>query len=488
MKKHITGILMPFLVAIIPIIFLYSHNVKVLAPKNLVFPLLIPAVATVVLYVLFFLFQRSALSASLSTVIFLVLNYLYGSLYNFLLVKDRFPVEHFILLPVYIYFVCYAAYIFNFLRTDLREGIQKILVVVALVFVGYNIATAIPVELQKTQLATHNKPLVVSAAQGTSSKKYPDVYFILFDEYAGFDAIREFWHENYVDDFENFLKEKNFFVAEKSKSFTTATNHEMASRLNLRRYYNSTDSLKLIKEITNNKVMDIFKSYGYTTVAFSGPFPPYNNADYNFNGTNEANSDHALGTDEFQNLLIEHSMLNAFSGYLHSNSSSTQELKKLHQLLDKIPNLSDISSPKMVVAHILFPHVPFIVDKNGNVLDPKDQYNWNFYLGQHMYATKQAQELVTRILANADPNNPPVIILQSDHGARNNKLPTQDSIILDNYSLSYSHDILFAMYLPGYDISQLPTTLDPINTFVIVLNHYLNAGVTADKTPGGIDP
>jgi hypothetical protein len=41
------------------------------------------------------------------------------------------------------------------------------------------------------------------------------------------------------------------------------------------------------------------------------------------------------------------------------------------------------------------------------------------YQGQYEYTPKLAEDLITKLLAQANPANPPVIILQSDEGARN---------------------------------------------------------------------
>jgi hypothetical protein len=112
--------------------------------------------------------------------------------------------------------------------------------------------------------------------------------------------------------------------------------------------------------------------------------------------------------------------------------------------------------------------------------------DWHYYLGQHKYTTKLMKQLITHILENADPDNPPVIILQSDHGARNLVKKTKDNIILngylENYPEKYAHDILNALYLPGYDTSSLPVDMEPIKTFEYVLNFYLHAGVSVNKT------
>jgi len=49
---------------------------------------------------------------------------------------------------------------------------------------------------------------------------------------------------------------------------------------------------------------------------------------------------------------------------------------------------------------------------------------------------------------------------------------------LENYPIDYAYDNFNAMYLPGIDPASLSTSMPPIDTFVLVLNHYLNAGVS----------
>jgi hypothetical protein len=135
----------------------------------------------------------------------------------------------------------------------------------------------------------------------------------------------------------------------------------------------------------------------------------------------------------------------------------------------------------------VLPHTPFIFDKDGNLLPPQNFEDWHYYLGQYQYTTKLAMQLTQKLLANADPENPPVIIVQSDHGARNLQRRIKDNIVtngyLENFPGRYTQYILNALYLPGYDTSKLPIDLPPIQTFVIVLNHYLNAGVSIDTSP-----
>jgi hypothetical protein len=216
-------------------------------------------------------------------------------------------------------------------------------------------------------------------------------------------------------------------------------------------------------------------------MAFSKMVADYN---YQFN-TNEVGG---LAMDEFKQTYLSNTMLDAFSGILQKGHPvAIKQRESIFFALNKTTSLEDIESPKFVYTHFLLPHTPFIFDEDGNLLPPQAAEDWHYYLGQYKYTTKLAQQLVSRLLANADPNNPPIIILQSDEGARNLQRRMKDNIVvnnlLENYPGKYNQYILNALYLPGYDTSKLPANLPPMDAFVIVLNHYLDAGVSVDKAP-----
>lgn len=138
-------------------------------------------------------------------------------------------------------------------------------------------------------------------------------------------------------------------------------------------------------------------------------------------------------------------------------------------IANRIAGLNEVSSPKFVYVHLVFPHKPFMFDENGKVIPKRYQANWNYYLDQYNYSMDVAVKIVETILANSDPERPPVIILQSDHGARNIKNKST-TITLENFPEEFKSNIMFALYAPGYDISTLPQDVKPINTFPIVFN------------------
>lgn len=482
--KFIKSLLLPVLGAAYPVIFLYSHNAQIAQLSSVVLPLVFVTVLSIALFALFLGFQRRAVHASLSALAFLALFNVYGTVYTRLVRLNLFQVEHYTLLPFFIVCAFYLAYFVTKIKPKTAANIQNILLLLAASLVIFNLAAAAPAEIQKRRIRSSVETAAASAAAG---KNYPDIYYIVFDEYAGFKAMREYWKYDEIDQFVDFLKEKGFFVAENSQSETTDTLNEMTSRLNLTRYPKDLIAYDLFfKTLANNKVMQVVKSYGYTTVVFDGPSIPYKaktkiNADYNFAYDEKTAEKPSLSADEFAVLFFDQTMARAFS-YLYAVNNATTDLNQNMILysLDKAIELDDIPGPKFVYLHVMLPHMPIMFDENGRPVDVKHREDWTYYLGQHKYATKRAQQLIERILAGASPQNPPVVILQSDHGARNHEPSSPDGVLLPNYEEKYMTMIMNALYLPGYDYAQLRDDLPPIETFVIVLNHYLDAGVGID--------
>lgn len=481
-KKLIAGITLPLLIAAYPELFLYGHNVQLLNLGDLKIPLAYSILVAAAAYGLFWLFLRKLVHASLAASVAMLFYYAYGALYRLLLTPDLFQVEHFLLLPLLLVLAGYATYFISFLKLSIAATIQKILLVVASGLVVVNLAITVPVELQK--VAQKPAQIPVTGLIADPGKHYPDIYYIIFDEYVRFDAAREYFDDHEVDQFEDFLKVNGFFIADKSRAPTINTQTEMASRLNLHQYTLDDDPKMTLKVYDDNKVMQVLKSYGYTTAVLNMAYKGFV-ADYTL--PYDPNQVSGMASDQFFQTFLDTTMFNAFNGSFQDTSpAEARQRDIILYTLNMTTNLPESEAPKFVYTHVLLPHTPFIFDEDGNLLPPQDSDDWHYYEGQYNYATKLAEDLVARLLENADPKYPPVIILQSDEGARNLIRITKDNIILnghlENFPLEYSHDILNALYLPGYDTSQLSADLAPIDTFVIVLNHYMNAGLSVDQS------
>lgn len=480
MKSHLRNLLLPLAVAAYPILFLYAKNAGILSLADLTLPLSASLILAGGGYGLFYLFQKRGAAASLSMAFFMVLFYLYGFIYHFLLDLNLFPVQHFILLPLVITLGIYAGYFIARIKASVADVIQKILAIVSVALVVFNLAITVPVEVRKAAARPSKAPVAQPAVDHGST--YPDIYYVIFDEYVGFDAMRDYFHDSSINQFDSFLTQNHFFVAEDSQTPTINTLSEMASRLNLHQYEEDADPEVMLSALRDNKVMQVLKTYGYTTVVMNMAFQGIKaDLDVGFNPQNVG----GLASDEFEQTYLSNNMLSPFSNlFLDGNQEAVKQRDLILYALNRTASLGDVKSPKFVYTHLLLPHLPFIFAADGSLLPPQDFTDWHYYLGQYQYATKLAMDLVTKLLAQSDPARPPVIILQSDEGARNLQSRTADNIVLNgflqNYPAQYDHLILNALYLPGYDLTQLPTDLPPLDTFEIVLNHYLNAGVTVD--------
>jgi hypothetical protein len=481
-KKHLAGLSLPILVAAYPILFLYGHNAQVLDLESLKIPLVYSVLIAVGAYFLIWLFLRKPVHASLAAFVAMLFYYAYGTVYRLLLAPDRFQIEHFLLIPLLVVVVGYIAYFLSRLKPSLAMILQKVLLVISSGLVVVNLAITVPVEVEKA--APKPTPIPTASHIPNTGKRYPDIYFIILDEYLRFDDVRAYFDDHQVDQFEDFLKVNHFFIASKSRVPTINTRTEITSRLNLHQYTLDDDVPTTFKALYDNKVMQILKSYGYTTAVLEMAFKGFN-ADYSLQY--EADEISGMASDEFYQTFMDNTMFDAFSDTLQaSNPVETRQRDIILYTLNMTTEIPESESPRFIYTHVLLPHQPFIFDEDGNLLPPQDMDDWHYYIGQLNYTSKLAEDLIARLLANADPNNPPVIILQSDHGARNLIRTSKDNIILnghlENFPLEYAHDTLNAMYLPGYDTSTLPDDLEPIRTFEIVLNHYLDAGVSVDRT------
>lgn len=148
----------------------------------------------------------------------------------------------------------------------------------------------------------------------------------------------------------------------------------------------------------------------------------------------------------------------------------------IFQHLELVPELD---GPQFVFAHIMSPHPPFVFGPNGepvqhgdcNGLD-RDGFQGSFddyrmgYPQQTSYISARIEETIDQILIKS--TNPPIIIIQADHGA--GLLLSMNS--MNETCLRERTSILNAFYLPENGDLNLYETITPVNSFRIILNHY----------------
>lgn len=481
---YIRSSILPIMLAIYPVLFLFGNNVNAAVFSSLGRLLFLFSGIAIILFSLLSLVVRDrAVQAANKSFVLLLFFHTYGIAFNQLVNWDVIQIKHYTLLPLFILLGIYSAWLIGRLGQRLSNNFWQGATIIVSVLVVFNIVKITLAEIRKDAIFI-SEPITVPVSVLNMENNYPDIYYIVFDEMVGFEAMRQFWNYNEVDEFVESLKSGGFYVAEESRSKTRVTFHELANRLNYEdRPYVSGDadiSASDLAAIADNKAMRYLKSLGYTTIVFSElrsdfifPAAPQIMADYLYEKPEMGINTEEF--DDFSRFVVKNTVLKPFITEINL-SAVEQHKDMIHFTVDKIGNLEDIPEPKFVFVHLAFPHKPFLFQANGNLNKPKDYGNWDKYLGNYIYSLQIAERINDHILASADPAHPPVIIIQSDHGARNAKSTPAD-IPLTNYPDEYKQLIVNALYLPGCNKADLSQDMNPINTFPIVFNCYFDANI-----------
>ena len=468
----------PFAFAVFPIVFLFSNNLNV-SLEELVFPLLIVLAATFLLWIFIgFLLKsriKSAFIVSLGLVLFFSYGYVYDALhYNF--PSYDIVVKHAILLSVYaITFIASTVYI---IKQDRRLNnatkITNVIAVSILVLPLVGIGSFFITDYSYLDESVHVTSLNYTA---NSTDRLPDVYYIIFDSYAGSKSLSEILNFD-NSNFEDFLTKNGFYIAEQSFSNYDQSKLSITSTLNmmyLNHIYDDAKSADAVdKEVyqisRNTAVVNHFKSMNYTVYSIelgvntlNAITANMNNVDYRLCHTNK------LLDSEFTSVLIGITIINPIQAKLFAKDYRDRILCGFSEL-SEMTNRHD--GPKFVLAHILAPHLPYVFGPNGEDVLPEDlklynegQFTAELYLGQLQFVNLKTMDVLHDIL---DTDSPPIIIIQSDHGMR--KPIPQDGYM--KYLSGFNN--FKAYYFPDKGRSIEFETSTPVNSFRVLFNLYFN--------------
>ena len=151
---------------------------------------------------------------------------------------------------------------------------------------------------------------------------------------------------------------------------------------------------------------------------------------------------------------------------------------------DRIPTaLDDSNRPLFLFAHIMAPHKPYLFGPDGESLDTDtlevgglyEKRNFD-YIKQLQFVNKKTLELIDKILENS--NEPPIIIIQSDHGS---EYPQNTTEFLKMYEKMHNFN---SYYLPHGGESILYDDITSVNSFRLIFNYYFNGNykILEDKS------
>lgn len=137
--------------------------------------------------------------------------------------------------------------------------------------------------------------------------------------------------------------------------------------------------------------------------------------------------------------------------------------------------------PKLVIAHVLLPHEPYVFDRYGDYPTPEEQAarpEPEAYREQTLYLNDRVMDLVSELLSAPEASRP-IIVIQGDEGPWPARYTADkkrfDWTTATTAELETKYGILAAMYLPGEAPAGAPGPYDTMsswNTWRIVLRRY----------------
>jgi hypothetical protein len=364
--------------------------------------------------------------------------------------------------------------------SETAERFNKIILVVFAGLILYNGIITIPTSLKRaTQEIQNNNQSTTEQNDlpiNIESKELPNVYYFIFDEYAGYDGILRYCDYDNIE-FYNSLENLGFFTSKHSINGSIDTFTEIPNLLQLSEVNTVTMAANdKKKNFKDPFLLILIKRNGYLINELDSR---------NYEFIDESYSDYRL-TDAFV------STYRTFTSYIVRNTAyypfygskdQDNEINQIVKMFDYGKTSYTIKKSNLfTIGYFNFPHLPYIVDEYGNKTNDSDRNDLRNpipYLGQFKYANKKILEMVSEIIEN-DPNS--VIILQSDHGFR---LPSHLHFWygINDYDLNveaqYEQNILNAVYYKGESIEI--EGLSGLNTLKVVLNKLLETDFELNK-------
>lgn len=484
-KKSI--ILHPFLFAIFPVIFTYSNNTDTMSLNDIVLPLSLVIITSLFFWFVIRVGLKNGIKAGMIVSLVLVVFFSYGHFYNLIVdskIGDLEIGRHRFLIIPFIFSVIIGIWYFIKTTKILNNATSitnvvsiAIIAVILLNVIIFNNENFFSSFEEKLVLQDHITPFVP-----TKLEKFPDVYYIILDEYPGINSLKNdlgYDNQNFVD----FLTNKGFYVYPQSYSNYPVSISSIPATMDMMYLNYIPEKLESDSEIysaikdkyLNNKVMQNFKSLGYKIINFN-----------TFALVNEKFENIDLGLCDRQiyigNVLLDTTLRTSIIGYFVERWSEDKMRETVLCTFDELPKIKEkFEEPVFVYAHILLPHPPYIFGPNGESITPGKPYllagqpegtrTWDSkeaFLDQVKFATKETEEIVNKLTVKEDK---PIIIIQSDHGSGfdvNWKNPNGKMI---NQRLS-NFD---ALYLPEKNDDVPKDSITTVNTFRIIFNLYFGA-------------
>ncbi len=443
-------------------IYLYAKNSAILNIEDLYSSLIIFFILGIFIFIIFFIILKDVYKSIFITFINLIFIQNYVIIEK--IVRLNLPfIRYWHFIPICLTFILIVSLLIKNKNKEFFIILVNFLLILFSLILIFNLFIIIPNEAKKHLIElnqnskTENKIIY---------NKTPNIYWLLFDEYASFNQIQKYY--NYDNPLKDFLLNKKFIISENSYNESWYTSTVITNYINL-------------SYVVTDKTEDIIKSKYRTSNA--NLFTKLKIHGYSIDGIGETiNWGIKPVEGKIKATVMDEDGNNFYSLFMKKTifyplirEDQFERAKFINNTFNYL-NYIDYSDDKnkFIFTYLCTPHLPFLFDEYGNNIDYALSNNWKdkqIYLGQYKYITKQIISVVDHIL-ETDPNC--IIVLQSDHGARGN-----EEIIIDEKD---KREILNCVYYKGYTNIDLEG-LSGVNTLRVILNNVLELNYEILEVP-----
>ena len=465
----------PFLFALLPPLVLFIGNINQLYPADLVLPTLFILIPIILMWLGFRLFFKSSTKSGLLVSLMVVLFFSYGTIFtklNEIIVNFQIS-NTFFIFPFLGIFILGFLYCFKTKRK--LNNITIILNVVVITLIAVTSTQLIGYDFDQSHIFEDDVDISTQFHLTDSLSEYPDIYYIILDEYAGSKILNDtFDYDN--SEFIDYLHTNGSTVPLETQSNYVVSFLSLSSSLNMQYVNFYTDEVGIDSKdrrlsynlFHNNRLMQILESNGYSTINFDSNWGPTNAIKIASQNLCEKSP---IFDSELFIMVLGNSMLKPIYVDLFLPSDRERVLCGFSEL----PEIQlQSNKPIFALAHIMLPHGPYVWGPNGehrkidslSVLDVEE--NKKGYLDQLKFTNKMVQEMIEKIMD--EKKRPKIIIIQSDHG-------TAIPFDWENPTEKMKHDRLSNInyiLLPDKNENPLYNTITPVNTFRVLFNDYFN--------------
>ena len=476
----------PLLFAIFSTVAMFASNIHEIEFSVILRPFFLAlAIGGLIFLIIQFILRDWHKAALLATLIILLF-FTYGHIYDFLQQNLLFGLSlgrhRFLIFPFIVAGLSGGWLILKKAR-ELKTWTQflNLLSIIILILPTYQVVAFSITTARGNQQA---KQVTVGDQSLTIPENPPDIYYIILDSYTRADALKtdfKFDNSSFIEGLNNL----GFYVAECSRSNYQFTEASLTASLNMDYLpeleakiqsgkINVDEVWSLIKY---SRVRQLLEGAGYHTITFRTGYEWSNIKDSDLYLRPSGSSSNLQSIQPFETMLLKSTAFLILSDtqnkLLQKTINNINYPFKNHILetqfeFSKLPQIPSIRGSKFVFVHIIAPHIPFIFGPDGEILTDtgyyggkksypiNDEYYRKGYTGEVQYVNTQMLAIVKTLISES--KNPPIIILQGDHGARKKNR----NIILNAY------------YFPGAGNEALYSGITPVNSFRVLFNTYFN--------------